>query len=38
VKKVDERNLTVLNVSAVGNSNYELNNDEKIDKGFSLLN
>lgn len=38
VKKVDERNLTVLNVSAVGSSNYELNDDEKTDKGFSLLN
>jgi len=37
VKRVDERNLTVLNVAAVGSSNYDLNSDEKIDKGFSLL-
>lgn len=37
VKKVDERNLTVLNVSEVGSSGYNLSNDEKIDKGFSLL-
>ena len=37
VKRVDERNLTVLNVSAVGSSGHDLSNDEKVDKGFSLL-
>jgi hypothetical protein len=37
VKRVDERNLTVLNVSAIGNSGHDLSNDEKVDKGFSLL-
>jgi hypothetical protein len=37
VKKVDERNLTKLNVSMIGSSNYELKNEEKIDKGFKLL-
>jgi hypothetical protein len=29
VKRVDERNLTVLNVSAVGSSGHDLSNDEK---------
>jgi flagellar biosynthesis/type III secretory pathway chaperone len=38
VKKVDERNLTVLNVPMIGSSNYDLKPEEKIDKGFSLLN
>ncbi len=38
VKKVDERNLTVLNVPLIGSSNYDLKPEEKIDKGFSLLN
>jgi hypothetical protein len=38
VKKVDERNLTMLNVPMIASSNYELKNEEKIDKGFSLLN
>ncbi|MEO6721110.1 MAG: hypothetical protein ABIN67_12095 [Ferruginibacter sp.] len=37
VKRVDERNLTVLNVSAIGSSGHDLSNDEKVDKGFSLL-
>lgn len=38
VKRVDERNLTMLNVPMIASSNYELKNEEKIDKGFSLLN
>lgn len=38
VRKVDDRNLTKLNVSMMGNSNYELKPDEKTDKGFSILN
>jgi hypothetical protein len=38
VKRVDDRNLTVLNVSAVGSSSHNLSSDERIDKGFSLLN
>lgn len=37
VKKVDERNLTVLNVSAIGSSDHNLSSDERIDKGFTLL-
>lgn len=37
VKKVDERNLTVLNVSAIGSAGHNLSSDEKIDRGFSLL-
>ncbi len=37
VKRVDERNLTVLNVSAVGSSGHDLSSDERIDKGFTLL-
>lgn len=38
VKKVDDRHLTVLNISAVGSSGHDLSPDERIDKGFSLLN
>jgi hypothetical protein len=38
VKKVDERNLTMLNVPMIASSNYDLKSDEKVDKGFSLLN
>jgi hypothetical protein len=38
VKKVDERNLTMLNVSVVGSASYDLKPEEKTDKGFSLLN
>ena len=34
VKKVDERNLTVLNVAAIGNSSHDLKAEERIDKGF----
>lgn len=37
VKKVDEKNLTKLNVPMIGSAGYDLKNDEKIDKGFSLL-
>jgi len=38
VKKVDERNLTMLNVPMIASSNYDLSSEEKVDKGFSLLN
>lgn len=38
VKKVDERHLTVLNVPMIASSNYDLKDEEKVDKGFSLLN
>lgn len=37
IQKVDERNLTKLNVHEVGQNYYELSNDEKVDKSFSLL-
>ncbi len=37
MKKVDERNLTTLNVTMIAGSNYDLKNEEKVDKGFSLL-
>ena len=37
VKKVDERNLTVLNVPAIGSAGHTLSSDERIDKGFTLL-
>ncbi|MGJ7030754.1 hypothetical protein [Niabella hirudinis] len=37
IKKVDERNLKVLNVTEVANAGYELKPEEKVDKGFSLL-
>jgi hypothetical protein len=38
VRRVDERNLTVLNVPLVGTSSYDMKPEEKVDKGFSLLN
>jgi hypothetical protein len=38
VRRVDERNLTKLNVPVVGTANYEMKPEEKTDKGFSLLN
>ncbi|MEN5233295.1 hypothetical protein [Sphingobacterium faecium] len=37
IRKVDERNLKVLNVSQMADSSYELKPEEKIDKGFTLL-
>lgn len=37
VKKVDQRNLTVLNVPYIGSAGYDLKPEEKTDKGFSLL-
>lgn len=37
IQKVDERNLKMLNVSQVGTSGYDLKPEEKVDKGFSLL-
>jgi hypothetical protein len=38
VRKVDQRNLTKLNVSVMGQAEYDLKPEEKTDKGFSLLN
>eukprot|EP01035_Chromulina_nebulosa_P040943 gene40943-55336_t len=37
VKKVDQRNLTMLNVPYIGSAGYELKPEDKTDKGFSLL-
>lgn len=37
IRKVDERNLKVLNVSQMADASYELKPEEKIDKGFTLL-
>lgn len=37
VKKVDERNMKMLNVSVVGSAGYDLKSEEKVDRGFSLL-
>ena len=37
IRKVDERNLKVLNVTQMADSSYELKPEEKIDKGFTLL-
>lgn len=37
IHKVDERNLKMLNVSQMSDSSYELKADEKVDKGFTLL-
>jgi hypothetical protein len=37
IQKVDERNLKMLNVSQVGTAGYDLRPEEKVDKGFSLL-
>jgi len=38
IQKVDNRNLTRLNVHAMSNANYELSDEETTDKGFTLLN
>jgi hypothetical protein len=38
VKRVEDRNLTKLNVHMIGSANYELKDNEIIDKGFTLLN
>jgi len=37
IQKVDERNLKMLNVSSIASSSYDLKPEEKVDKGFSLL-
>ncbi|MCW3465884.1 hypothetical protein [Chitinophaga nivalis] len=37
IHKVDERNLKMLNVSKMADSYYDLKPEEKVDKGFSLL-
>lgn len=37
IRKVDERNLKVLNVSQMADSYYELKPEEKVDKGFSIM-
>lgn len=37
VKRVDDRNLTVLNVPMIGSANYDLTKEDKVDPGFSLL-
>ncbi|WP_111597060.1 hypothetical protein [Chitinophaga skermanii] len=37
IRKVDERNLKMLNVAKMSNSYYEMKPEEKVDKGFSLL-
>lgn len=37
IKKVDERNLKVLNVSEVASSGRDLRPEERVDKGFTLL-
>lgn len=37
IQKVDERNLKMLNVNSVASSAYDLKPEEKVDKGFSLL-
>jgi hypothetical protein len=37
MKKVDERNLTRLNVPMIASGNYDLKPEEKVDKGFTLL-
>lgn len=38
VKKVEDRNMTKLNVHMIASANYELKDDEIVDKGFTLLN
>jgi hypothetical protein len=38
VKRVDERHLTKLNVPLIASSSYELKDEERVDKGFTLLN
>ena len=37
IRKVDERHLTTLNVAATASPAYDLKPEEKVDKGFSLL-
>lgn len=37
VKKVDERNLKMLNVPMIGTAGYDMKESERIDKGFTLL-
>lgn len=37
IQKVDQRNLTKLNVNEVSSAHYDLKPNEKVDKGFSLL-
>ncbi|MFT4061869.1 MAG: hypothetical protein QM642_05870 [Edaphocola sp.] len=37
IQKVDKRNLTKLNISEMSNAGYDLKPEEKVDKGFSLL-
>ncbi|MNT72350.1 hypothetical protein D3C72_2109390 [compost metagenome] len=37
IQKVDERNLKMLNVSNIADANYELKPEQKVDKGFSIL-
>ncbi|WP_426789722.1 hypothetical protein [Sphingobacterium sp. WOUb80] len=37
IRKVDERNLNVLNVTQMADASYELKPEEKVDKGFTLL-
>jgi hypothetical protein len=38
VKKVDERQLTRLNVPLIGSAGYDLKNEDKADQGFNILN
>jgi len=38
VKKVEDRNMTKLNVHMIGSAGYELKNEDIVDKGFTLLN
>lgn len=38
VKKVDERQLTKLNVPLIGSAGYELKKEDKADQGFNILN
>jgi len=37
MRRVDERNLAVLNVAAVASAAHELKPQERVDAGFSLL-
>jgi len=37
MQKVDERNMQMLNVSAVGSAAHDLKPEERVDKGFTLL-
>lgn len=38
VKKVDERQLTRLNVPLIGSAGYDLKQEDKADQGFNILN